>query len=83
MKITFDSVKQATNKATHEGLDFASLTIEFFDAAVIVDAKDGRSMAVGWFGDIIIAVVFAPLGSEAISVISMRHADRKERKLLE
>ena len=40
-------------------------------------------MAVGWFGDAIIAVIFKPLGSEALSVISMRHASRKERKLLE
>ena len=74
--------KQATNKAIHEGLDFADLTVAFFEAAVVVDAKEGRLMAVGWFGETIITVIFAPLGTEALSVISMRHADRKERKLL-
>ena len=83
MNITFDSAKQATNKATHEGLDFADLTMDFFNAAVTVDAKGDRLMAVGWFGDAIITVIFRPLGSEALSVISMRHASPKERKLLE
>jgi uncharacterized DUF497 family protein len=40
-------------------------------------------MAIGEFnGQIIVAVVFKPLGSEAISVISMRPASTKERKLL-
>ena len=83
MRITFDSTKQATNRAIHEGLDFAELTIDFFNSAVTIDAKGDRLMAVGWFGDAIIAVIFKPLGSEALSVISMRHASRKERKLLE
>ncbi|MEO7222391.1 MAG: BrnT family toxin [Devosia sp.] len=83
MHITFDGSKQAINKAIHEGLDFADLTMGFFNAAVVVDAKAGRLMAVGWFGDTIIAVIFEPLGTEALSVISMRHANRKERKLLE
>ena len=82
MKITFDGVKQATNKATHEGLDFGDLTLDFFDTAVITDAKHNRLMAVGWLGDLIITVIFKPLGSEALSVISMRPASRKERKLL-
>lgn len=39
-------------------------------------------MAVGEFqGRIIIAVVFRPLGSQALSVISMRPASAKERRL--
>jgi uncharacterized DUF497 family protein len=40
-------------------------------------------MAIGEFNGVtVIAVVFATLGSEAISVVSMRRADRKERSLL-
>jgi uncharacterized DUF497 family protein len=46
---------------------------------LIVAAKDERLMAIGTFEGHIISVVFARLGSEAISVISMRHASRKER----
>jgi uncharacterized DUF497 family protein len=37
-------------------------------------------MAIGEFDGQIISVVFKPLGSEALSVISMRIASRKERK---
>lgn len=83
MEITFDPVKRDTNKAKH-GLDFADLDVAFFEASVVASAKNDRLIAVGWFqGAIIIAVVFRPLGSEALSVISMRHASRKERKVLE
>ena len=54
----------------------------FFLEAVVVPARDGRFMAVGWLGQAVLAVVFAPLGTEGLSVISMRVADRKERELL-
>jgi uncharacterized DUF497 family protein len=40
-----------------------------------------RYRAIGWLGDELVTVVFSPLGTEAISVISMRAASRKERKL--
>jgi uncharacterized DUF497 family protein len=61
-------------------LDFASLTGEFFENARIGDAKSGRFLAVGEFeGVTIIAVVFRPLGSEALSIISMRRASKAER----
>lgn len=40
-------------------------------------------MAVGRLDDGSIAVIFATLGSEAISLISMRPASKAERKLLE
>lgn len=80
MKITYDENKRLTNIEKH-GLDFADLTIDFFADALIVDAKLGRYMAVGEFqGAIVIAVVFRPLGSEALSVISMRPASTTERK---
>jgi len=53
-----------------------------FENALIVDAKESRFMAMGDFqGRIIAAVVLRPLGSEVLSVISMRRANAEERKL--
>lgn len=80
MKIVWDEQKRKTNLAKH-GMDFASLTVEFFETARIEDTKIGRYLAVGQLeGVAIIAVVFRPLGSEALSVISMRRASKTERK---
>lgn len=82
MLITWDEPKRLSNLDKH-GFDFADLDEEFFGAASIVPAKERRFMAIGSFrGEVIVAVVFAPLGSEAVSVISMRRADRKERSLI-
>lgn len=67
----------------NRGLDFADLDIEFFATSVVLPAKAGRLMAIGEFRRFILAVVFRPLGSEAISVISMRRASRKERSVHE
>ena len=39
-------------------------------------------MAIGRLGDRTIAVVFATLGTEGVSVISMRPASERERSLL-
>lgn len=83
MEITFDTAKRDTNKAKH-GFDFADLDMAFLEASIALPAKGDRMMAIGWFqGAIIVAVVFRPLGSEALSVISMRRASRKERMVLE
>jgi uncharacterized DUF497 family protein len=60
-------------------MDFADLTIEFFESAAIVPAKVSRLKAVGKFGGKIIAVIFKPLGDEALSVISMRRANQDVR----
>jgi uncharacterized DUF497 family protein len=81
MKIAYDEAKRTSNLNKH-GFDFADLDMAFFEGSVIVPGKVGRWMAIGEFADTIIAVVFAPLGAEAVSIISMRHASRKERKVL-
>ncbi|QQR39077.1 BrnT family toxin [Devosia rhizoryzae] len=82
MLITFDETKRQSNLIKH-GLDFADLTLEFFESAVIFDAAQDRLKALGTFaGEIVVAVVFKPLGSEALTIISMRPASRKERSLL-
>ena len=64
------------------GLDFAALDEAFSLEAVVVPAKHDRWMAIGWHGDAALSVVFSPLGSEGLSVVSMRPASRKERRLL-
>jgi uncharacterized protein len=81
MQITFDPNKRLSNIEKH-GFDFAELDIDFFAASMIIPTKQGRLMAIGYFkGVLVITVVFRPLGSEAITVISMRRASRKERSL--
>jgi uncharacterized protein len=49
--------------------------------ALVISAKGGRHQAIGVDANGIISVVFATLGLEGISVISMRLASKKERKL--
>ena len=66
------------------GLDFAELDLEFFLDSLVVRVREGRFKAIGAFsGRDAIVVVFAPLGTEAVSVISVRPASRKERNLLD
>lgn len=79
MKIIWDETKRQSNLTKH-GLDFADLSIDFFAAAKIGDAKEGRYRAIGNLeGITMIAVIFRPYGSEALSVISMRRASKAER----
>lgn len=79
MKIVWDESKRQINIAKH-GLDFADLTLEFFLTAIIASAKQDRFLAIGqWNGETVIAVVFRPLGSEALSIVSMRRASAQER----
>jgi uncharacterized DUF497 family protein len=62
------------------GLDFAVLDPEFFLRSRLTLARHGRFRAIGEFEGDIIVVIFATVGTEAISVISMRRASRKERQ---
>jgi uncharacterized DUF497 family protein len=78
--LIWDESKRIANLAKH-GLDFGSLNPEFFDGSIILPAKLGRYRAIGRLdGKRIVAVVFRPLGGEALSIISMRPASRKERE---
>lgn len=82
MRITWDEPKRLANLVKH-GLDFADLDLEFFAGSLVTPSHDGRFVAIGRSkGRIVVAVVFRPLGSQALSVISMRPASRKERRLL-
>ena len=82
MEVTWDEPKWLANLDKH-GMDFAELTVEFFESAIVYPGRAGRFVAVARLGNSSVAtVIFKPLGSEAISVISMRRANRKERSLL-
>ena len=79
MLIVWDELKRQRNLEKH-GLDFADLIPEFFGNAQIEVAKQDRLLALGTLAGVtIVAVVFRPLGSEAVSVISMRPASKIER----
>ena len=81
MKIVWDDAKRLANRDKH-GFDFADLTEDFFADSLVVPAARGRWKAIGRFEDGTIAVVFFVLGSEGLSVISMRPASRKERTMM-
>ena len=78
MGIVWDEPKRQRNMAKH-GFDFATLTLDFFETSTVLPGYDRRLIAVGERDGAAITVVFALHGSEAISIISMRPASRKER----
>ena len=78
--ITWDEPKRLANIDKH-GFDFADLTVDFFLGAVVIPAKLGRHMAIGRLNDGTLAVVFVTLGTEALSVVSMRPASTAEKRL--
>ena len=79
MQIVWDEPKRIANIAKH-GIDFAEIDEVFFQSSIVRPAKFGRFSAIGWHSGII-AVIFVALGSEGISIISARPANRKERSM--
>lgn len=83
MKIVYDAPKRLANLAKH-GLDFNDLEDgTFFETALVRPAKLGRFQAIGRFDDGTIVVVFALLGKEGLSIVSMRPASKAERSLFD
>ena len=81
MQLVYDEPKRVQNIAKH-GYDFASLSPEFFLTAIVLGTHSGRRKAIGEIdGQVVITVVHAVLGTEAISIVSMRPASRKERAI--
>lgn len=78
MRIVWDEPKRVANLDKH-GLDFADLDLDFFLGARVVAARVGRYKAIGRIGPNPVAIIFAPLGAEALSIISMRRANARER----
>ncbi len=64
-------------------MDFADLNELFFESALIIPSHSKARRWVGIGVNIrgVIVVVFARLGSEGVSIISMRPASKDERKL--
>jgi uncharacterized DUF497 family protein len=81
MKIVWDEPKRLANLDKH-GLDFADLNEMFFDTALVIPSHNAgkRWVAIGVNIRGVIVVVFARLGREGVSIISMRPASRDERK---
>jgi uncharacterized protein len=82
MEIVWDEPKRLANLDKH-GLDFADLNESFFDSALVIPSrnKSERWVAIGVNTGGVVVVVFARLGREGVSIISMRPASRSERKL--
>lgn len=73
--------------ATH-GLDLADAETFDWEAALVLPGYPGndgrpRYRAIGRLREDLVALVFSPLGAEAIAVISLRRASRTERRLYE
>lgn len=85
MRIVWDEPKRLENLRTH-GLDFVHARERFaWDQAIVEMSYAGRRgedryKAIGYLGGDLVALVFSRLGSEAISLISLRRASRKERR---
>jgi uncharacterized protein len=82
VKIVWDEPKRLANLQKH-GLDFADLDETFFDSALVIPShhQAKRWVGIGVNIDGVIVAVFARLGREGVSIISMRPASRNERKL--
>jgi uncharacterized protein len=88
MRVVWDEPKRESNLAKH-GLDFTDARDRLvFEDSVIVPtnpALDGRPrfVAIGVLDGRLVAAVISPLGSEALSLISLRPASRRERRIYE
>ena len=87
MLITWDEHKRLANLSKH-GLDFAHFETAFeIETALEFPTRASRTgrrrnLLIGWWSErLVVVVVVSPLGSEAVSLISIRPADQKERDL--
>jgi uncharacterized protein len=82
MNIVWDERKRLANLDKH-GLDFAD--VDFFDwaGAFITPSRSRRFKAIGAYRGRVVVVVYSRPGDEAVSIIGMRPASTKERKLHE
>lgn len=81
MKIVWDEPKRLANLDKH-GLDFADVARFRWETALITATHSSRLKAVGFYEDGTAVVIFVVLGTEAISIISFRPANARERGLL-
>lgn len=81
VQIVWDPPKHRLN-LQHHGLDFGIVTLDFLADAIIRPAKKGRLQAIGTIDGRAVSLIFSLLGTEAVSLISLRAASVKERALL-
>ena len=86
MTIVFDEPKRQRNRAKH-GFDFADFERCFDrDTALALPTRPSRTgraryLFIGlWDGEVVALAVESPLGSEALSLVSLRRADEQERE---
>lgn len=79
--IVWDDAKRTANVAKH-GLDFADVDALFLISALVVPARDGRYRAVGYLYGQAVTAIFKPIGSQGLSLISLRPASKEEREAL-
>ncbi|MCJ2098624.1 BrnT family toxin [Methylobacterium sp. E-046] len=86
MTTTWDEPKRLANLAKH-GLDFADFEASFDgETALILQTRHSqtgrrRYKLIGdWNGQQVVAVIVSPLGTEALSLVSLRQADPEERE---
>lgn len=81
MRIIWDENKRQSNLEKH-GFDFADLPLKFFLNTTYKPVKNGRYIVVNIYNGHKITVIFSIYGKEALSIISMRPASKKEGKYL-
>jgi len=81
MKIVWDEPKRLSNLDKH-GLDFANVVDVDWESAIIKPTYNNRFKAIARLHDRTTVVIYATLGCEAISIISFRYANSRERKAL-
>lgn len=82
MEIEFDPAKDATNKATHEGISLADAALLDWDGMIVIpdtrrDYREDRYRGIALLGDRLHSVIFTPRG-ENLRIISLRKASNKE-----
>lgn len=78
MEIVWDELKR--QKVLRErGYDLADIDESFLEIARIKPAHSGRFRATAPLHGELVTVIFKPLGIEAVSLVTMRPASRKER----
>ena len=80
--ISWDEPKRLYNLAKHK-LDFADFEAGFdLNGALVLTAKEGRNKVIGLLnGETVAAAIVVALGAEALALISLRPASKKEREL--
>jgi len=84
MEYVWDETKRQTNLRVHR-LDFETIRrfewrTAIFRPTYSSEYGNRRFMAIGFLDDQLVAGVFSGLGREAVSLISLRHASRSERR---